>query len=98
MTTIDVKTAVKSAYSYAQSLQELMGSDWEDIRLEEIELSEDQKTWFVTLGYDIQVKRKSVLDEMVDPLHATLRFQREYKLFAVNATTGEIESMKIRQV
>ncbi len=94
----DVKTAVKSAYHYVRELQDLMGSDLDDLRLEEVELSEDEKTWLVTLGYDVPVKRKSALDEMMQSINAPRGFKREYKLFAVNASTGKIESMKIRQV
>ncbi|MGF1515258.1 MAG: hypothetical protein ACFB5Z_16380 [Elainellaceae cyanobacterium] len=94
----DVKTAVKSAYQYIQEFQDLMGADLDDLRLEEVELSEDEKTWLVTLGYDVPIKRKSALDEMMQSINAPRGFKREYKLFAVNASTGEVESMKIRQV
>lgn len=92
---ISVKMAVQSAYRYLQSIQDLMGSALEDIRLEEVELAEDQKTWLVTLSYDVKVKRRSALDEMVGS-SSVLRFQREYKIFAINASTEEVEAMKIK--
>ena len=46
---IDVKTAVLVAQNYLQSLQDVMGGNIEDLRLEEVEISEDEKHWFVTL-------------------------------------------------
>ncbi|MEH2422206.1 MAG: hypothetical protein V7K48_15210 [Nostoc sp.] len=39
---IDIKTAVNAAYEYIKSLQEMMGSSLGDLRLEEVELSEDK--------------------------------------------------------
>ena len=94
----DVKAAVRSAYQYIREFQDLMGAGLDDLRLEEVELSEDEKTWLVTLGYDVPIKRKSALDEAMQPLNASRGFQREYKLFSINALTGKVESMKIRQV
>lgn len=94
----DVKAAVTSAYQYIREFQDLMGTELDDLRLEEVERSEDEKTWLVTLGYDVPIKRKSALDEMMQPLNASRGFKREYKIFAVNASTGKVESMKIRQV
>jgi hypothetical protein len=57
-----------------------------DLRLEEVELSGDRSQWFVTLGYSI----------CEDGLG--IRSVREYKIFTVDATTGEVQSMKIREV
>ena len=94
----DLKAAVKSAYQYIKDIQDVMGSSLEALRLEEVELSEDEKTWLITLGYDVPVKNKSAFDAMMGPINTNRGFEREYKLFAVNASTGKVESMKIRQV
>ncbi|MEO0536274.1 MAG: hypothetical protein AAF215_20670 [Cyanobacteria bacterium P01_A01_bin.123] len=97
----DVKMAVKSAYQYIQSMQDLMGRKLDELRLEEVELSEDKNAWLITLGYDVPViQRKTALEEImvVNPLKEPHKFQREYKLFTVNASTGVVESMKIRRV
>lgn len=88
---IDLKTAVSSAQTYLQSIQDIMG-DLQDLRLEEVELSKDKKYWLITLGYDIPVKTKSLL-AIGTPL-----VTREYKIFKVSSETGEVEAMKIRKI
>ncbi|MEH1959359.1 MAG: hypothetical protein V7L05_05605 [Nostoc sp.] len=45
---IDVKTAVNAAYEYIKSMQDMMGSSLGDLRLEEVELSEDKSFWLIT--------------------------------------------------
>ncbi|MFN6485118.1 MULTISPECIES: hypothetical protein [unclassified Nostoc] len=98
---IDVKTAVNAAYQYIKSIQDMMGSSLEDLRLEEVELSEDKSFWLITLGFDIPKNPpKSRLDDLIPPsLTSTLvLYEREYKLFKVNSQTGEVEAMKIREV
>jgi hypothetical protein len=87
---IDAKVASLSAYNYLDSLQDVMGGGFQDIRLEEVELTDDKDYWLITLGYDLPDKFKGALGLEV--------FRREYKLFRVNAQTGEVESMKIRSV
>jgi hypothetical protein len=97
---IDVKAAVESAYQYFQDIQNLVGEKLEDLRLEEVELSEDKHSWLITLGYDRPVKSRSQLEELLASQISLKEkiFKREYKLFKVNSDTGEVESMKIRQV
>ncbi len=56
-----------------------------DALLEEIELSNDGKTWEVTLSFR-------------NPGDAIALFKRDYKVFKVDATTGEVRSMRIRKV
>ncbi|MBN3943569.1 MAG: hypothetical protein V7L21_12305 [Nostoc sp.] len=98
---IDVKTAVNAAYQYIKSIQDMMGSSLGDLRLEEVELSEDKSFWLITLGFDIPKKPpKSRLEVLIPPSVAStpVLYEREYKLFKVNSQTGEVEAMKIRQV
>ena len=87
---IDAKAASLSAYNYLDSLQDVMGGGFRDIRLEEVELTDDKNYWLITLGYELPDKFKGVL--------GLQEFRREYKLFRINAQTGEVESMKIRSV
>ncbi len=75
---IDVKEAVGKAATF---LQALIPNAWKE-RLEEVELTEDEKYWLVTLSY---------LESMIET-------QRQYKSFKVDATSGEVQSMKIRSV
>lgn len=97
---IDVRKAVIAAQDYFNSVQDLMSQngplDIQDLRLEEIELSEDKKFWFVTIGYNLPkwAMRNPLLQEVVK----TKEWERNYKIFKINADTGNVESMKIREV
>ena len=68
-----------------------------NLRLEEIELSEDNRFWLITLGFDVLENDKSPL-ETLSVLPAATKYRREYKLFKVNAETGEVAAMKVRIV
>lgn len=85
---IDVKKAVNTAKEYIQDFfapETLSG-----LELEEVELSEDAKTWLVTLGFT------SKKEQNVSELLASRQAMREYKLFRIDAETGQILSMKTR--
>jgi hypothetical protein len=68
-----------------------------DIRLEEVELSEDSLTWYITLSF--LRKAKETGQPVADALTG-LQFQknRDFKVFAVRADDGAVTSMKIRQL
>jgi hypothetical protein len=84
---IDVKQAAQSASNFINGLYS--NETISDVRLEEVELSEDGKYWLITLSF---------------PLPASLGVVylggggRQYKLFKIDADTGEVLSMKIRDV
>jgi len=50
---IDVRKAVVATINYLESFKDLMGSGFEDLRLEEVELSEDKQYWLITLGFTL---------------------------------------------
>lgn len=77
---IDVKEAAKTASEYLTGLYSL--ASWDDVRLEEVELTEDEKYWLITLSYS---------DKKLIP-------RREYKVFKIDAETGKVQAMKIRTV
>jgi len=87
---IDVKQAVKNAVEYLSSLYD--SNELQDLLLEEVELSDDNRYWLVTLGFTRRLKTTS-------PLQAFARSEpdRLYKLITVRADTGEVKSMKIRK-
>ena len=93
--TIDVRNAVGAAQRYFGSLQDVIGYPTEDLRLEEAELSEDKEHWFITLGFIRPVDKTS---NYLGDLITTRNYEREYKIFKIDATTGEVQSMKIREV
>ena len=92
---IDVRAAVHAAQIYFQSLQDLMGNETTNLRLEEVELSEDKKFWLITLGYDLS---NSVKNNPLETIGIGIVENREYKIFKVDSETGEVESMKIREL
>ncbi|HYH82959.1 MAG TPA: hypothetical protein VEX86_24405 [Longimicrobium sp.] len=85
---IDVKQAVKSAESYARDLYS--DADLRHLGLEEVE-REDSR-WKATLGWVEPAVSGMVLAGDLGKL------PRLYKLFEVDADTGEVTSMKIRAV
>jgi hypothetical protein len=85
---LSVSSAANAAANHLKSLsnQGLMGEAISDIRLEEVELSEDETRWLVTLGFS----------RPADNQFVSTMVQREYKLFEIDAITGKVKSMKIR--
>lgn len=90
---IDVKKAVASAVKYIKELYPQ--KNLRDLRLEEVERSDDEQYWLVTLGFSVPVSSDG--SAVAQALGGT-RYERAYKLFKVNAQTGEVRSMKIRKV
>lgn len=93
VTVIDVKKAIASAMAF---LTKVYGKA-EGLRLEEVELSDDERYWLVTLGFD-EPATKSPFKKMVTSGLPTDEMERVYKLIKVDASTGEALSMKIRKV
>ena len=83
---INVQQATQSATAYLSDLQGFMGGLVEDIRLEEVELSEDGERWSITLSF-----ARPGMNQLVPG-----QGQREYKLFEISAVTGKVQAMKIR--
>jgi hypothetical protein len=85
-TMISPKEAANAAIGYFQQLVDI---HLESVMLEEIELSEDGRTWEVTIGYTFQDFRN---------LGIPISRARHYKSFKIDASTGAIKSMKIRKL
>jgi hypothetical protein len=75
---INVKEAVEVAQRYFSMLYEGTTKFFPEV--EEVELTEDEQFWVITLGYS-------------PDFFAT---DRKYKTFKINSATGEVISMKIR--
>jgi hypothetical protein len=103
---IDLKTATTAAFEFLMTIKDTMGSNFSDVRLEEVERSSDGDQWLITLGYNLKISKEEaraslgskigISSIMSDVMPDTVK--REYKVFEVNARTGEVESMKIRTV
>lgn len=92
---IDAKGATEIAINYFLDTYSDAVSSEEigNVLLEELEKSEDEKHWYVTVGFDHQVRKKTkTIFEIVGKL------TRRYKLITIDSTTGKVISMKIRQV
>lgn len=98
---INVKEAVRIAVEYVRELY--APEQLDDLRLEEVELSDDGKHWFITLGFAApELKRQQRQPEppggSVLSLLRPQTLEREYKVVKINARSGDVQSMKIRQV
>lgn len=91
---ITVKEAAQKAKEY---LLDLM-PELEDalIQIEETEKSDTDNAWLITLG----INEKTFVDELTGPPPFDIydRKKAYYKIFRVNRETGDVESMKIREV
>ncbi|MCF6158665.1 MAG: hypothetical protein E3K32_08865 [wastewater metagenome] len=85
---VDVKDATEVATKYFINL---FGDKYSDLALEEVEISEDEKYWYITIGYNVDKPAFS------HSLPFT-RTGREYKCFKIERKTGKVLSMKIRKV
>jgi hypothetical protein len=83
---INIKQAAQAASDFMVGLYSDKGIS--DIRLEEVELSEDQ-CWLITLSFSSPTG--SALDGL-------LARRRHYKVVKVDRNTGEVLSMKIREL
>jgi len=80
---IFVKEAVKKAAEY---FEDLYHGQFKNVLLEEVETKEGY--WLVTLGYDV----------VPDVFSQLSGIRRRFKVFTIDGETGEVVSMKIREV
>ncbi|HXH11752.1 MAG TPA: hypothetical protein VNP04_18565 [Alphaproteobacteria bacterium] len=88
MNIADVKAAAATAITYFKDLYS--DEQLKNIRLEEVWMSDDEKYWYVTVGYDSPTSVR-------DPLAALRQPAREYKLLKVRVEDGRVMEMKVRQ-
>jgi hypothetical protein len=101
--TINAKKAVDTALLHFKDLYDDLTA--RDPLLEEVELSKDRKSWLVTVGFNVvESEPPSPLEEMMakvrpgapllGPLPDTWVLKRRYRVFKVDAESGEVTSMK----
>jgi hypothetical protein len=83
---IDVKQASDKAREYLMSFF----PDAEKVQLEEVELTSDKTFWYITLSYE----------GMANSVASSLLVGKSvrYKIFKLDAESGEVLSMKIRDI
>ena len=88
---IQITEAVESAVQYMKALYP--GRQIGDVLLEEVELSDDDKVWTVTISFLLsETALMAVLKGRPTPTG------RLYKEFRIRTDTGEVRSMKIRKI
>ena len=90
---ISAKQAAKMAIDFVEGFYRDLGTPVLDIMLEELEPSEDDLAWQITVGFSSSPH----VPESPIPVWAR-KNDRHYKVVQVNRGTGEIRSMKIRHV
>ena len=83
---IDVKQATQKAKEYLAAFF----PDAETVQLEEVELTDDKTHWYITLSYE------GVSHSVASSLLVGKSVR--YKLFKLEAESGEVISMKIRDI
>lgn len=96
---IDVQEAAEEAIKFAL---QLYGSDRvDDLRVEEFERSDDGEYWLITLGWIETATTRvpgSGLGAFTGGGGEIEKLPRTYKVFKVDVESGEVESMKMRDV
>jgi hypothetical protein len=80
---IEVRVATNAAVEYLKQFF----PDANNVQLEEIEISEDERFWTVTLSYEDN-----------DRFGMAYNRQKKYKIFKIDANSGGVLSMKIREL
>ncbi|KAA5601929.1 hypothetical protein [Blastochloris sulfoviridis] len=92
---IDVKAAVRIAIRYLQELGDFIPG--ENIRLEETEY-DDGGFWLITLSTIEIPPSPTIGGETMRRVLALEKGKRNYKVFRIDARSGEVKSMKVRQL
>jgi hypothetical protein len=90
---LTVKEAVQAAERWIRDLYP--EADIQHLRLEEVEFSDDAH-WRITLGWVEPAVRQNSLTAALQP--DVYALPRVYKTLEVDAETGAVRSMKIREV
>jgi hypothetical protein len=88
---IDVKEAVQKALLFVREV--MQDSRANSVLLEEIELSDDGSEWLVTIS--VPSPKAAGIGSLMSGGQAEAR---DYKLIRINASTGNAESLKIRDL
>jgi len=83
---MDVKKAGEKALDYLKAFF----PNAQSITVEEVEISDDDRYWYITLGYDLPQGSAGLMS--IGFLH------RNYKVFKIDDQTGDVRSMKVRQI
>jgi hypothetical protein len=91
---LTLKEAVQVTQDWVRQLYD--ESVLKHLRLEEVELSEDERYWNITLGWVEPAVAENPFDAALSSGARVL--PRVYKTLVVDAQSGAVKSMKIREV
>jgi len=91
---VDVKEAVGKAMDYLKDMYQI--DQFKDVLLEEVDLSEDNKFWNVTIGFTRRQESTSG-GPMATLIGQSTEFKREFKIFQIDAENGALRSMRSRK-
>lgn len=93
---VNIKEAIVKAMEYFDLIYD--DKKYSDLQLEEVELSEDSSYWLITLGYRVPLSPKSHGISLLEQAMAPTIYNKEYKILKIKSDTGDVVSMKIRQL
>jgi hypothetical protein len=91
---VNVKQAVARAMDYLKDMYQI--DQFKDVMLEEVDLSEDNKYWNVTVGFTRRQETTSG-GPMATLIGQSEEFKREYRVFQIDAESGDLRSMRSRK-
>ncbi|UCF99466.1 MAG: hypothetical protein JSV89_07980 [Spirochaetaceae bacterium] len=91
---VNVKAAVSKAMGYLKDMYQI--EQFKDVLLEEVDISEDNKYWNVTIGFTRRQESTSG-GPMATLIGQSTEFKREFKVFQIDAETGDLRSMRSRK-
>ena len=95
MEAIGIKEAAKQGADFLKNLYENAA----DMLVEEVEMDEQQQYWFITFSYMYKKKRTADTGTTLDSLSLLYPSrERNYKTLKIDAKTGTVLSMKIREL
>lgn len=89
---LSVHDAVRTAASHLQELY----PHAQDILLEEVELSDDDRYWSVTLSFTEELSGAARPGKVM--AHMGGRHSKYYKIIKIDRATGKVRSVKIREL
>jgi hypothetical protein len=87
---LSVKDAAKIAAAF---IRDLLGGDLVSLRLEEVDTTEDEHGWLITLSFI-----RGLGEGSGDPFVGGPFQDREYKQVEVSKETGAVRAMRIRAI
>lgn len=91
---MDVKEAVGKAMDYLKDMYQI--DQFKDVLLEEVDLSEDNKFWNVTIGFT-RPQESTSGGPMATLIGQSPEFRREFKVFQIDSENGALRSMRTRK-